>query len=512
MSITVADCLKMPSLKMGKVIGGKKGMGKVVTSVTTFEFYDEKLANEKDKILSSELVVTAFYSIRNDVDKQCETIRLLNEVGNCGLILAYVGICVPHVDKRIIELADELQFPVIVLPEGNNNFRYSEAIMEVTEAITNDRRKKKTLNDSIVNYFNNFEDSQRTIDNLLRFLCDNQQCSLILADKEKRIVSYAMWPASKPVERSLEECDFNKESGKTAVEINVEAGNLVLYGIDESNRDIHDEMLEISEAIELFSKVWRLRLALSSEEVLVSGFVKNDADIIMTAGDSNKEKLDQIKCMLIIQSEKTEKSTYEKLVAVKNTAKAMVTDLANTVIASVVNETIVILYGDKKINVNDEDISEYVMAELISDAELFMASFVNLENAEKVAECYKLFESYGIQAKKIYGNLKNLGIGELTFVYDAIRRIKKTGGKEELWQHVSQTIENQRDSDELFNTVAAFLFDTNCELKATAENMYLHRNTIQYRLNKIKSITGCDPSKMPDAYPISIAAAKYRMM
>ena len=31
---------------MGKVIGGKKGMGKVVTSVTTFEFYDEKLANE----------------------------------------------------------------------------------------------------------------------------------------------------------------------------------------------------------------------------------------------------------------------------------------------------------------------------------------------------------------------------------------------------------------------------------------------------------------------------------
>ena len=48
MSITVADCLKMPSLKMGKVIGGKKGMGKVVTSVTTFEFYDEKLANEKD--------------------------------------------------------------------------------------------------------------------------------------------------------------------------------------------------------------------------------------------------------------------------------------------------------------------------------------------------------------------------------------------------------------------------------------------------------------------------------
>ena len=85
-----------------------------------------------------------------------------------------------------------------------------------------------------------------------------------------------MWPASKPVERSLEECDFNKESGKTAVEINVEAGNLVLYGIDESNRDIHDEMLEISEAIELFSgncpshkilfglRVWKIPFRISA--------------------------------------------------------------------------------------------------------------------------------------------------------------------------------------------------------------------------------------------------------
>lgn len=37
MSVTVADLLKLPSLRQAKVIGGAKGLGKTVSSISVLE-------------------------------------------------------------------------------------------------------------------------------------------------------------------------------------------------------------------------------------------------------------------------------------------------------------------------------------------------------------------------------------------------------------------------------------------------------------------------------------------
>ncbi|MGN0658543.1 MAG: helix-turn-helix domain-containing protein, partial [Emergencia sp.] len=53
--------------------------------------------------------------------------------------------------------------------------------------------------------------------------------------------------------------------------------------------------------------------------------------------------------------------------------------------------------------------------------------------------------------------------------------------------------------------------DCNSEIKATAEALFVHRNTILYRLNKIRSLLGCDLKEMPMAYDIYLAAAIQRI-
>ena len=40
MSVTVADLLKLPSLRQAKVIGGAKGLGKTVSSISVLESVD----------------------------------------------------------------------------------------------------------------------------------------------------------------------------------------------------------------------------------------------------------------------------------------------------------------------------------------------------------------------------------------------------------------------------------------------------------------------------------------
>ena len=60
-------------------------------------------------------------------------------------------------------------------------------------------------------------------------------------------------------------------------------------------------------------------------------------------------------------------------------------------------------------------------------------------------------------------------------------------------------------------TLITYLLDCNSEIKATADTLYVHRNTVLYRLNKIRALLGCDLSQMPMAYDIYLAAAIYRI-
>jgi carbohydrate diacid regulator len=57
----------------------------------------------------------------------------------------------------------------------------------------------------------------------------------------------------------------------------------------------------------------------------------------------------------------------------------------------------------------------------------------------------------------------------------------------------------------LLETVDVF-FDQNMSLTQTAKNLKIHRNTLLYRLSKVKKITGLDPRKFNDAVKIRLAS------
>lgn len=55
--------------------------------------------------------------------------------------------------------------------------------------------------------------------------------------------------------------------------------------------------------------------------------------------------------------------------------------------------------------------------------------------------------------------------------------------------------------DELINTINSF-YDNSLNITLTAKAMFLHRNTLNYRLDKIKKIIGFDIRKFEDAVTI----------
>ena len=149
MSIIVSDVLKLPSMRGARVLGGEKGLGKIVSSISVLEYAQintmqtELLANID--FVGNELAITGFMNNPDDVELQCTNIRRMAAIGEVGVILFYVGIVMKKVDQKLIDVANELDFPLIALPEGQMNQRYSEVIGEVMELIHRDQMSSTSI-------------------------------------------------------------------------------------------------------------------------------------------------------------------------------------------------------------------------------------------------------------------------------------------------------------------------------------------------------------------------------
>lgn len=63
----------------------------------------------------------------------------------------------------------------------------------------------------------------------------------------------------------------------------------------------------------------------------------------------------------------------------------------------------------------------------------------------------------------------------------------------------------------LLRTVSAFV-DSGCSVEATARRLFVHANTVRYRLRKTADLTGLDPLTPRDAYTLRIAVTLGRLM
>jgi carbohydrate diacid regulator len=73
--------------------------------------------------------------------------------------------------------------------------------------------------------------------------------------------------------------------------------------------------------------------------------------------------------------------------------------------------------------------------------------------------------------------------------------------RQELARHILGPLDNE---PELLQTLGIF-FEENCSVASTSSRLFVHRNTLNYRLDKIASLTGLDPKMFEDAMLIRLA-------
>ena len=73
-------------------------------------------------------------------------------------------------------------------------------------------------------------------------------------------------------------------------------------------------------------------------------------------------------------------------------------------------------------------------------------------------------------------------------------------------------LQADRDYHDLHDPACVYLLDCDSSVTRTAEMLFLHKNTIKYRLQRIADLLGYRLGKMPETIELYRSAAVYRLL
>lgn len=144
MQITVKKCLSLPIFSSATVVAGADGLNHTVDSITTAEIFPENNEIFNKFVRPNELTISAFASIHDNLKIQQQVVRRSAASKGAGLILCYVGFYLKEISQDLINIANELNYPIIIIP-STTEIAYVDIIRSVMELVMKEKFIDKTF-------------------------------------------------------------------------------------------------------------------------------------------------------------------------------------------------------------------------------------------------------------------------------------------------------------------------------------------------------------------------------
>ncbi|EIA20772.1 PucR family transcriptional regulator [Listeria fleischmannii] len=516
MSVKLEELMKLPSLREAKVIAGETGLKKLVSSISVLEHTNvailEDALFDNDEFYGSEIVISAFINIKDDVKAQCNMIERLHKVGEVALILYYVGIFMPKVDDKLIQLANELDFTLIVMPENEMTLRYSEVIYEVVEAIVKQEMRVTHFASELLEQISNLPNNQRNIDTMLKILTDRTRSSIVLTDNSGEIVHAVTWPRINTIqlEEVIElpshgEIEQYEELYITKRPLMQEGVKMLQLFIMKENEALTEELvLQMTEVVQVFMNLWGEKYSEISTSELVKAILNNESVKMRRLANILGIDVSGIQTMWLIKARNAQ--------ANEQALKKIQSYFASHFQVSLVDfhdDFIVALMDNSMTQGEYDELAEHLSEEL--DVQIIMCG--GQENTTDVQQSYATVSSYFDASKIIFPIKAIFSIQEVIFAAECYE-IVNSGERAivEQLKSVGPIMHMQNHSEELLHTLAVFLLDSENNIGKAAEILFLHKNTIKYRLSKLHEVLQHPITKLPESYHLYMSAAIWRLL
>lgn len=178
--LTVESALQLKAMVHCRVLAGREGLGRAVTSVNQMEVPD--LVNWTKE---GQLIVTTGYFIRNDVNEQRQLILDLSQKGSAGLAIK-IRRFFQNIPQHMISLADELRFPLIEIPEEYN---ISDIMNELMKELLTIQTRQIERSHEIHDLFTEIPLKGGGLNRIAELLGELTGCGVTIADANGKLVS-----------------------------------------------------------------------------------------------------------------------------------------------------------------------------------------------------------------------------------------------------------------------------------------------------------------------------------
>ena len=192
----------------------------------------------------------------------------------------------------------------------------------------------------------------------------------------------------------------------------------------------------------------------------------------------------------------------------------LVTDEAQkfcrTVCADLYKESIVLFTDNIKRKVDVDALRANI--ESVLDKDVRISYFTNLKDTGEVRSAYFLNYDSWRDASKIMPDKEFFVRGDIEFA-SACRQIVERGA-DSISEYLSlfDVIEDKKGNDDYIDTLCMFLLDANSNVQTTSEKMFVHKNTIKYRIKTMSDCLGFTIGSMPGSEKLFKACGIKRLI
>lgn len=526
MSITLNTVLGLPSLRRAKVLAGREGLESIVTSISVLEYATPNAVQEDlfahIEFNGGELVITSFASIANDVEAQCQNLQLLHAVGEVGMILYYVGIVMPRVDERLIELADSLSFPLICMPEKEPGLPYAAVITEVMDAVIRDQIGSTTFAIDLLEQISQVSPHNRTVDNALRMVSDKLRVNLIVTDVNHNILNVVAWPRKQeiPAEAWL----HAMEQPALILPVQVDSSPLI-WGYREeliSGRSQKLLLFAFSEGRMLEASLWKQAL--------------DGLKVAFNLWGEHHDRNDMSELLkAIFQDEPVKMRRLGKIYNIDVAALSDTWFLHNLSGGDIVShapeirdfarqytdipicepyEEHIVLFPTGLKSFQEADELALALTDFCQEKNIpvLLTRCTGLKHTSDVRKAYLDNRKYIRDARKIFSSRKFFTLQEIEFAGQCRTIAEESEETLNALLEILEPMHAWRDGEEVIKTLSTFLLDENSSITRTAEALFVHKNTIKYRLQKASDCLGFHIGDMPHSQKLTVCLAICRLL